>query len=180
MDFGVDPSSAILRHCLEDSDEEEEDISDSDNERTFLTPDQDGEPSPGANLILAIGQPASIFVRSFLSLDPLPSCRITVPSPTVFKDRYFPTGRQPDGHKHTVSEGFRVKNADSTSERFLLCIHEQQLNSQYCNLWYTKVRHVIGRLLWYCIEIILLMPNSWFTGGPATIKKIFPINESYT
>lgn len=138
MDFGIslDPASVTQRHCFEDSDEDEDESARNETEQ-FITPEnQSAGLAPEANLIIAMGQPASIFARSYLSLDPLPSCRISAHSHTVFKDRYFSSR----GHTHNVvSEGFDVKCKGSEIEKFHLCIHENQLNSQHCNSWCTKV-----------------------------------------
>ncbi len=151
MDFGIslDPSSVSQRHCLEDSDEEDEDSKESETAgnvgEAFKLPDQREQLPPAANLIIAIGHPAVVFTKIYLDLEALPSCTISTDVLTVFKDKHFTTGSYHQGDEYIVSEGFEIKCTGSDLERYLLCTHEQLLNSQYCNLWCSKVQtHMPG------------------------------------
>lgn len=135
MDF-VDPSQ---RHCLEDSDEEDDSFI--PNNEAFTFPNGTDKLEAGSNLIIAVGQPASIFAKGYLSLDPLPSCTISTEFLTLFKDRHFTSPAQ---HSNSVvSEGFGVECKEL--EHFYLCTHEKQLNSQYCTLWCNKVNSIALR-----------------------------------
>ena len=142
MDFGIslDASAVTQRHCLEDSDEEEEESETTGiTSETFTVPDRRDEVVAVSNLIIALGQPAVVFAKSYLDLEPLNSCTILTDKLTAFKDKYFSTGVHRQGNTYTVSEGFDVKCIGSNLERCVLCSHEQPLSSQHCNLWCSKV-----------------------------------------
>lgn len=147
MDFGIslEASSVIQRHSLEDSDEEEEESGiDTPQTEYFISPDKTCTLGlHGGNLILALGHAASIFVKSFLTLEAIPSCTIKTNSPTVFKDKYFSTSPKTE----VVSEGFVVKGKTPESENFLVCTHEQPLTSLHCNSWCARVS-MHGVSLW--------------------------------
>lgn len=144
MDFGIslDPSAVAQRHCLEDSDEEEEDEvdikSDGNEADIFTVPEKPcTDLGPGVNIVIfTIGLPASIFIKSYLNLESIPSFKVTTSFPTVFKDKFFTTSApQPQ----TVDEVFEVQNKGGKSEKFLVCVHKQQLTPQHCNLWCNRV-----------------------------------------
>lgn len=141
MEFGIslDASSVPQRHCLEDSEEEEDDEVDIDHEQTqiFISSDVARSSPSRANLILALGQSAAVFIKSYLNIEPVPSYRVETNSHMVFKDKHFPTNTE--GQTNAVSEGFEVGCKSSENEKFFACIHEQQLNSQHCILWCAKV-----------------------------------------
>ena len=135
MDF-VDPASLAQRHCLEDSDEEDESLTTpSTGAGSFIIPEDTAKLPPGSYLILTIGQAASIFAQSYLSLTPLPSCTISTECQTMFKDKYF---SKSSTAQCVVSEGFTAQSKES-AEQFYLCTHKRELNSQHCNLWCEKV-----------------------------------------
>lgn len=135
MDFGIslDPSSVAQRHCLEDSDEEEEDDIKSDGNEAdiFTVPEKTSSGSgPGVNtVIFTIGLPASIFIKSYLNPESIPSFKTTTNFPTVFKDKFFTTSTP-----QTVDEVFEVQN-----KGFRVCVHKQQLTPQHCSLWCDRV-----------------------------------------
>ena len=140
MDFGIslDP---IQRHCLEDSEEDENEYAQSINNESeaFIIPGPTVDLDHDVNLIITVGQIPSIFVKSYFTLNPLFPNAILANSVTVFKDKYFSVDRKCS--EWTVSEFFDLKCKDdkTASERFSLCVHEQPLASGYCNLWCTKV-----------------------------------------
>ena len=138
MDFGIslDPSSVAQRHCLEDSDEEEEDdIKSGGNEADIFTLPETCNLGPGVNIVIfTIGLPASIFIKSYLN-ELIPSFKITTNFPTVFKDKFFTTSTP-----QTVDEVFEVQSkGEKSEEKFLVCVHKQQLTPQHCNLWCNSV-----------------------------------------
>lgn len=151
MDFGIslDPSLVTQRHSLEDSSDEEnvENTRDYDISKTFCISNHEYL-SKGPNLIIAVGQAPSIFVKSHFKLDSLPLSRITANSAAVFRDKHFPA----DTHNSDciVSEMFDISSKDSITEKFTLFIHEQQLKSQYCNVWCAKVR--------VCVCVCVFLP----------------------
>lgn len=132
MDF-VDPASLTQRHCLEDSDEEDESLTtQSTDAGSFIIPEDTAKLPPGSNLIITIGQAASIFAQSYLSITPLPFCTISTDCQTVFKDKHFSSSSTA---QFVVSEGFAVQGY----KQFYLCTHQRELNSQLCNSWCDKV-----------------------------------------
>ena len=142
MDFGIslDPSSVVQRHSLEDSDEEEDESETVGNAtETFTVPNRRDQLDPAGKLIIAIGQPAVIFIKSYLDLEPLPSYTISTKTLTAFKDKHFSSGTHHQDDTYTVSEGSDAKRTGSDVGRCLVCTHQQPLNSKYCNLWCSKV-----------------------------------------
>lgn len=141
MELGIslDASAVSQRHCLDDSDDDEgEDEVDTEQTEVFTSPLATNTcVDPGTSLIVAIGLPASIFLKSHLNLELVPSCTIETNSHRVFKDKHFSPNAQ--NKAEAVSEVFDVKCKAPESEKFLACTHEQQLNSQHCNLWCTRV-----------------------------------------
>ena len=133
MDFGI-ALDEVQRHCLEDSDEEE-DESDDQQRDIFSCPDSGQRVK---TLILAIGQHACILVKSHLNLEPSPSFVFEAESLTVFQDKCFSPASQEKGI--AVSTGFTAKCTPvADTGQFFVCAHEQQLTSQHCNLWCSKV-----------------------------------------
>lgn len=138
----MDSDFVIQRHCFEDSSEEEDDEVD---EPTFTTPNfNKTDLNHGANLIIAVGQTASLFLRSHFIVDLLSSCTITTTSLRVFKDKYFPTPVQHSAGSYTVTEVYTMRQKEgnsgsSSTENFYLCVHEQPLDSRFCNQWCAKV-----------------------------------------
>ena len=130
----VDPGLLTQRHCLEDSDDEEDGFELDDTTFKISNPWLAGKKSC---LIMAVGQPASIFARSYLPA--LPSlCTIVTDSSTIFKDRYFTSGSA----QHSdcvVSEMFDIESGEDKEQNFSLCVLEKQLGSQYCSQWCNKV-----------------------------------------
>lgn len=146
MDFGIslDASAVPQRHLLEDSDADEDDEVSvgTDREQIFTSPDVgSGGATTGENLIIAIGQSASIFVKSHLSLEPVPAFAVQTDSHTVFQSWPRNTRRS----TYTVSEGFKVCCKNPEQENFLACTHEELLNTLQCNSWCAKVSVYLHR-----------------------------------
>lgn len=136
LDFGIslDPSAVTQRHTLYDSDEEETEIENIDE--IFSVADSDSQ-KPGCTLILTVGQTASIFARSYFELETDPVCKVTSKTPTVIKDKYFPSSS--DQSTTTISEVYEAKTASGCTDEYLVCVHERELKSEYLNIWCSKV-----------------------------------------
>lgn len=143
FEFGIslDPAAVTQRHTLYDSDEEEEEIEIASGvfSVNLKAPISGG----GVALLVAIGQTAAIFARSYFVLDSEPLCQITSESSKVLAGRYFEsrlTAHAKEDARVTVQVG-EVYNAKrkSPGAPFLVCIFENALKSEYCNLWAAKV-----------------------------------------
>ena len=164
-DFGIilDPYTVTQRHTLYDSDEEEteENVSGcfSISSETQL------QELSECTLLIAVGQTAAIFTKSYLILEPEPFSVITTNSLKALKDKCFAEkGVLAEGEVLPVSELYRARKKSTSSRPVLVCIHEQPLNSEYCNPWSQKVR---VDLSWFPSSSTAFLSQSWLV-SPAT------------
>ena len=146
MDFGIslDASAVSQRHCLEDSDAEEDDEVDSGQIQLFTSPDvATSNAITGANLIMGIGQSASIFIESYLSLEPIPAFTVQTDSHTAFQS--WPRSTHSQRSAYAVSEGFKVNCKNPEQENFIACTHKELLNTLQCNSWCSRVSTCLHR-----------------------------------
>ena len=135
----LDPSTVTQRHALYDSDEEEETEENVSGCFSTSAETQLQELSK-CTLLIAVGQTAAIFTKSYLVLDPDPCSIITTNSPKALKNKYFAEkGVLAEGEVLPVGELYRVKKKSTSSGPIIICIHEQPLSSEYCNPWSQKV-----------------------------------------
>ena len=135
MDLDFISLDVAQRHTLYDSDEEDEVIENA-AEIFSVTSQAKLQELSKPTLLIAVGQTAAIFAKSYLFLEPEPLSVMTTSSQKVFKNRFFAEKATDD--VLCVSELY-VAKLKSPGNSFLVCIHEQPLNSEYCNLWSLKV-----------------------------------------
>ena len=142
MEFGIslDPLSVTQRHTLHDSDEEDEARAAVAAFSITPTAGSDGI----GTLLVALGQYGVAFVRSFLNLSGQASFQLTSSSSKVVKGLYFPIHGSDSEESLPVStsmvyEARRKGSESDNGGQFMVCTHEQPLNSEYCNLWAAEV-----------------------------------------
>ena len=163
-DLGIvlDPYTVTQRHALYDSDEEEETEENVSGCFSISSETQLQELS-GCTLLIAVGQIAAIFTKSYLILEPEPFSVITTNSLKALKDKYFAEkGVLAEGEVLPVSELYRARKRSASSRPVLVCIHEQPLNSEYCNPWSQKV-HIY--LSWFLGSSTAFLPQSLWNGA---------------
>lgn len=133
LDFGI--LDVAQRHSLYDSDEEDE-VMENPAGIFSISSQAKLQGLSKPTLLIAVGQTAAIFVKSYLFLEPEPLSVMTTSSQKVFKNRFF--AEKATDEVLPVSELY-VAKLKSSGNSFLVCVHEQPLNSEYCNLWSLKV-----------------------------------------
>ena len=152
QDLGIflDPSTLTQRHALYDSDEEEE-AEENVSGCFSISAETQLQGLSECTFLIAVGQTAVIFTKSYLVLDPDPFSIITTNSPKALKNKYFvEKGVLAEGEVLPVSELYRVKKKTTSSGPIIVCIHEQPLSSEYCNPWSQKVCVYLG---WFSVLV---------------------------
>ena len=131
--ISLDPSVVLQRHTLEDSDDDDG----GDAECGFVA-----EPAtatiPRSLVIFAFGTTASIFTKSYISLEESsPTYKIQSDCVTVFKNKSFPVSSK---EKISVSEVYDLKSKNGTNS---LCVHKSELKSINCREWCSLVCYVL-------------------------------------
>lgn len=158
--FGIslDPSAVTQRHTLYDSDEDDE------NPKPQFTVEV-CSPSPvnavAVPLVITVGQPASVFVKSQFCLEtchPNNPVSFQTSSINIFKDQYFPSPAAVDGSggQCTVTEVYpaQARNGGEAEVQFL--IHNRDLKPENVNVWSGKVSLVCG----YQLQVSPSRPRS--------------------
>lgn len=138
--ISLDPSAVSQRHTLCDSDDEDElECVNSPFTIDISTPYPEFTP-PAVSLIVAVGQPASIFVKSHLYLKTLPSSDSVLfqtSHPNAFKDQYF-TAKPCDQCVVTEVYSATQRETGGASDTHV-CVHDRNLKPDNVNVWSTKV-----------------------------------------
>ena len=138
QDIGI-ALDVTQRHALYDSDEEEE-TEENVSGCFSVSSETQLQGLSECTLLIAVGQTAAIFTKSNLILEPEPFSVIAANSLKGLKDKYFAEkGVLEEGEVLPVSELYRARKKSTNSRPVLVCIHEQSLNSEYCNPWSQKV-----------------------------------------
>ncbi len=156
MEFGIslDPLLVAQRHALYDSDEEEEEITGTSDVFSVRSPEAATPERQTRTLLIALGAAAVTFARSHLDLSDQPIFRLLSRTSRVVKGQHFPahgrTELEGDGEEEEVVEVSLAHEAkgkpggeSEEAGRFVVCIHEKALKSEYCNLWAAKVIFVV-------------------------------------
>lgn len=148
MEFGISLDQLLVaqRHTLYDSDEEEEEVKGADE--LFSVGLADGPPLAGekCSLLIALGEAAVTFVRSYLDLQEHPTFNLVSRTSKVLKGLHFPAhGGKEESDKESslaVSSAYvaREKQCDSKEGgQIMVVTHDKPLKPEYCNLWAAKV-----------------------------------------
>lgn len=135
MDFGIslDPLAVPQRHALYDSESEEEGEQETQSESEVFRVDkigEDGEFLAGKALLLALGNTASVFAKSFIRIREEPFLSLRTDVSRVKSNSPRGKGAEDVTHFYYSQE---------ESSKWAVCLHAAELQAEHCNHWADKV-----------------------------------------
>ena len=133
--LSLDHGSVPQRHCFYDSDEDETDP-DLDQGPLFKFSGA-GDSVKTPCLIVCTSSVASAFAQSYLCVEKKQIAAISCTSPSkLLKGRLFSAGSTAEDHVITTFH-------QSAGREAVVCLHEQELNTDTCNAWNEMVSKVL-------------------------------------
>ena len=166
--FGIslDSSAVIQRHTLYDSEEEEDEDTEC-QKPTFMkfVFNIAGRITVGTPLIITIGQPASIFVKSHFILKPQPQSVLISNTCAAGGDESGLVGSATDQGKVYPAE---ARNGENAETQFY--VHHKNLKPEFVNVWCAEVSLVIVTNI---CEVLNLFPVK---GRQSRVATAYPHN----